>query len=71
MTEFKQKNGLVFKEDETKKKLTEKEQNEALGGLSNLIVQAAVLSAIALKKSAIPGTQKKKIHAPSLHFIFY
>ncbi len=58
MTEFKEKNGLVLKEDDdnvTKKRLTEKEQDEALGGLSNLIIQAAVLSAIALKKSAIPG----------------
>ncbi|KAL0581943.1 hypothetical protein ABG067_008379, partial [Albugo candida] len=58
LTEFKEKNGLVLKQEDdnntTKKKLTEKEQDEALGGLSHLIIQAAVLSAIALKKSAIP-----------------
>lgn len=69
MTEFKQKNGLVFKEDETKKKLTEKEQDEALSGLSNLIVQAAVLSAIALKKSAIPGTQKNPCTIITFHIL--
>lgn len=55
LTEFKEKNGLVLVDDTKKKKLTEKEQEEALGGLSNLFIQAAVLSAIALKKSSIPG----------------
>lgn len=55
LTEFKEKNGLILVDDTKKKKLTEKEQEEALGGLSNLFIQAAVLSAIALKKSSIPG----------------
>lgn len=56
LLEFKQKNGLVLQEEHTgKKKLTEEEQNEALRGLSNLIIHAAVLSAVALKKSPIPG----------------
>jgi hypothetical protein len=56
LLEFKRRNDLVLhEEDNTKKKLTEQGQNEALGGLSNLVIHAAVLSAVALKKSPIPG----------------
>ncbi|KAG2230772.1 hypothetical protein INT48_001674 [Thamnidium elegans] len=54
--EFKQRNGLVFTAVNLEKKpLTEQEQKEALGGLSNLIIQAAVLGALAIKKSPLPG----------------
>ncbi|GAA5813950.1 hypothetical protein MFLAVUS_007440 [Mucor flavus] len=54
--EFKQRHGLVFTADNLEKKpLTEQEQKEALGGLSNLIIQAAVLGALAIKKSPLPG----------------
>jgi hypothetical protein len=60
LTEFKQKMGLVLLEPEqenVKRKLSEQEQKEALGGLSSLVIQAAVLGAIALKRSPIPGKQ--------------
>lgn len=62
LTEFKQKMGLVLQdpeEENVKRRLSEKEKKEALGGLSSLVVQAAVLGAIALKRSPIPGKKAK------------
>ncbi|KAG2193578.1 hypothetical protein INT47_006644 [Mucor saturninus] len=57
LSEFKKRNGLVLNEENEnkKRKLTEVEQKEALGGLSDLVIHAAVLGAIALKKSSLPG----------------
>lgn len=55
LTEFKRRSGLVLHDDQEKKNLSKVDQNEALGGLSNLIIHAAVLSAVAIKKSSIPG----------------
>lgn len=59
LLDFKQRNGLIFNEESSdkKKKLTESEQKEALGGLSDLVIHAAVLGAVALKKSSLPGKQ--------------
>lgn len=56
LTEFKRRSGLVLHDDQAKKNLSDVNQKEALGGLSHLIIHAAVLSAVALKKSSIPGT---------------
>lgn len=56
LTEFKRRCGLVLHDDQEKKSLSDVDQKEALGGLSHLIIHAAVLSAVALKKSSIPGT---------------
>ncbi|ORE23015.1 hypothetical protein BCV71DRAFT_170629 [Rhizopus microsporus] len=56
--EFKQRNHLVIpdlEETPKKKKLTPEQREEALGGLSELIIQAAIKSAIALKKSPLPS----------------
>lgn len=58
LSEFKQRNGLVLNDQEDcnkKRKLTDGEQKEALRGLSDLMIHAAVLGAIALKKSSLPG----------------
>ncbi|KAI7903649.1 uncharacterized protein BX663DRAFT_551338 [Cokeromyces recurvatus] len=58
LSEFKKRAGLLLAED-TKKKLTEKEKREALGGLSELIVQTSILIAVEIKKSPIPGIMAK------------
>lgn len=58
LIEFKKRMGLVLhdpEEENMKRRLTEQEQKEALGGISSLVIQAAVLGAVALKRSPIPG----------------
>ncbi|KAI9480843.1 MAG: hypothetical protein EXX96DRAFT_538076 [Benjaminiella poitrasii] len=63
LSEFKKRTGLLLIDDEeansSKKQLSEKEKNEALGGLSNLVIQAAVLGAVALKKSPLPDIMSR------------
>ncbi|KAI8647767.1 hypothetical protein BD408DRAFT_407789 [Parasitella parasitica] len=68
LTEFKKKSGLVLHDDQEKKDLSEINQNEALGGLSNLIIHAAVLSAVALKKSSIPGVMSRLFQMTKIGF---
>ncbi|KAG1049259.1 hypothetical protein G6F46_008759 [Rhizopus delemar] len=58
LLEFKQRNHLVLQtveESRKKQKLTYEQRKKALGGLSELIIQAAEQGAIALKKSPIPN----------------
>ena len=58
LLEFKQRNHLVLQtveESRKKQKLTYEQRKKALGGLSELIIQAAEQGAIALKKSPIPS----------------
>ncbi|CEP10082.1 hypothetical protein [Parasitella parasitica] len=68
LTEFKKRSGLVLHDDQEKKDLSEINQNEALGGLSNLIIHAAVLSAVALKKSSIPGIMSRLLELTKIGF---
>ncbi|KAI8094888.1 uncharacterized protein B0P05DRAFT_461940 [Gilbertella persicaria] len=56
LVEFKRRAGLVLLDAEEKTSLSE--QQKALGGLSELVIHAAVLSAIAVKKSPLPGLAK-------------
>ncbi|EIE83321.1 hypothetical protein RO3G_08026 [Rhizopus delemar RA 99-880] len=61
LLEFKQRNHLVLQtveESRKKQKLTYEQRKKALGGLSELIIQAAEQGAIALKKSPIPSLAK-------------
>ncbi|KAI8991974.1 hypothetical protein BDF20DRAFT_847575 [Mycotypha africana] len=68
LTELRKKHDLVIRaaqeeneqqNEHTRRKLTKEQQDQALNGLSNLIIQAAVLTAIALKKSPIPGLMSR------------
>ncbi|OBZ88205.1 hypothetical protein A0J61_03753 [Choanephora cucurbitarum] len=55
LIEFKQKANLILSDPLEKASLSPTEQQQALGGLAQLIIQAAVLSAVTLKKSPIPS----------------
>ncbi|KAL7310349.1 hypothetical protein PS15m_009862 [Mucor circinelloides] len=68
LTEFKRRCGLVLHDDQEKKSLSDVDQKEALGGLSHLIIHAAVLSAVALKKSSIPGMMSRLIEITKIGF---
>jgi hypothetical protein len=57
LSDFKNQNNLTLKEEEKEEPLSEQQKEKALDGLSELIINASVLSAIALKKSSLPGKE--------------
>ncbi|CAO3695515.1 unnamed protein product [Rhizopus stolonifer] len=69
LTDFKERNNLVLPNLDRKQKLTHEQKEKALSGLSSLIIQAAVQSAIALKKSPFPSLIAKLIQVAKIGLV--
>jgi hypothetical protein len=64
LKEFKLKKQLIL-DDPNEKSLTDEQKDAALSGLSGLIINASVITAVALKKSPIPCKSSYSNHISS------